>query len=46
MKQWIKVLAGLMCLVSVAQADMMAPDTLIKSTSEEVIAIIKQEPRY
>lgn len=43
MKQWIKVLAGLMCLVSVAHADMMPPDTLIKSTSEEVIAIIKQD---
>lgn len=43
MKQWIKVLAGLMCLVSVAQADMMAPDALIKVTSDEVIAIIKQD---
>lgn len=43
MKQWIKVLAGLMCLVSVAQADMMAPDALIKATSDEVIAIIKQD---
>ncbi|MFY9260845.1 MAG: ABC transporter substrate-binding protein [Gallionella sp.] len=43
MKQWLKVLAGLCCLVSVAQAEMVAPDALIKSTSDEVISIIKQD---
>ncbi len=43
MKQWLKVLAGLLCLVSVAQAEMLAPDALIKATSDEVIGIIKQD---
>ncbi|MDD2776589.1 MAG: ABC transporter substrate-binding protein [Gallionella sp.] len=43
MKQWIKILVSLMCWVGIAHADIMAPDELIKSTSDEVIAIIKQD---
>jgi phospholipid transport system substrate-binding protein len=43
MKQWLKVLAGVFCLVSMAQAEIVAPDVLIQSTSDEVIAIIKQD---
>jgi phospholipid transport system substrate-binding protein len=43
MKKWLKVLAGLLCLVSVAQAEIIAPDALIKTTSDEVISIIKQD---
>lgn len=43
MKQWFKVLSGLFFLVSVAQAEVVAPDALIKATSDEVIAIIKQD---
>jgi phospholipid transport system substrate-binding protein len=43
MKQWLKLLVGVFCLVSIAQAEIVAPDTLIKSTSDEVITIIKQD---
>ena len=43
MKQWLKVLAIVLCLINVAQAEIVAPDALIKMTSDEVIAIIKQD---
>ena len=38
-----KVVVGFLCMVSVAQAEMVAPDVLIKTTAEEVIAIVKQD---
>lgn len=43
MKQWLKVLVAMLCWVSVANAEMLAPAALIKATSDEVIAIIKQD---
>ncbi len=43
MKQWFKVLVAMLCWVSVANAEMLAPAALIKATSDEVIAIIKQD---
>lgn len=43
MKQWLKVLVVVLCWVNVASAGMLAPDALIKTTSDEVIAIIKQD---
>jgi phospholipid transport system substrate-binding protein len=38
-----KAVIGLFCLVGVAQAEVVAPDVLIKTTADEVIAIIKQD---
>ncbi|MFA6061258.1 MAG: ABC transporter substrate-binding protein [Gallionella sp.] len=39
-----KAIAGWLLLVGAAQADMVAPDALIKDTALEVIAIVKQDP--
>lgn len=43
MKLWLKVLVAMLCWVSVASAEMLPPGELIKKTSDEVIAIIKQD---
>ena len=43
MKELCKIIAGLLCVVGVAQAEVVAPDALIKKTVDEVIAIIKQD---
>ncbi|MDH4235137.1 MAG: ABC transporter substrate-binding protein [Gallionella sp.] len=43
MKALFRILAGLVCVIGVAQAEVVAPDVLIKNTVEEVIAIIKQD---
>jgi len=38
------VVAGLSCLVGIAQAEVVAPDVLIRETAQEVITIVKQDP--
>lgn len=43
MKLLLKVVAGLFCLVAVAQAEVVAPDVLVKNTAEDVLAIVKQD---
>lgn len=43
MKYLFKIVVGLLCVVSVAQAEVIAPDALIKTTADEVIAIVKQD---
>ncbi|MDO8811073.1 MAG: ABC transporter substrate-binding protein [Gallionella sp.] len=43
MKGLFKVAVGLLCVVGFAQAEVMAPDALIKTTAEEVVAIVKQD---
>ena len=42
----LKVALGLVCAVSVAQAEVVAPDVLIRDTAQEVIAIVKQDPEF
>ena len=37
------VVAGLSCLVGIAQAEVVAPDVLIRETAQEVITIVKQD---
>ena len=39
----LKIVAGLLCAVAVAQAEVIAPDVLIKTTTEEVLAIVKKD---
>ncbi|OGS80538.1 MAG: hypothetical protein A2Z94_01820 [Gallionellales bacterium GWA2_55_18] len=43
MKDLFKVVVGLLCVVGFAQAEVIAPDALIKTTAEEVISIVKQD---
>ncbi len=43
MKKILLVLAGLFCMAAVAQAEVIAPDVLIRNTVQEVVAIIKQD---
>ncbi len=43
MKHLVKVFIGLLCLVSVAQADTTAPDQLIRSMVDEVVDVVKQD---
>ena len=43
MKNLFKVVVGLLCLVSVAQAEIVAPDVLIKTTVDEVLSIVRQD---
>lgn len=43
MKHCLMAVAGLLCAVAVAQAEMLAPDVLIKTTVQDVITIIKQD---
>lgn len=43
MKQLIRIFAGLLCAIGIAQAEVVAPDVLIRSTVDEVIAVIKQD---
>lgn len=38
-----KIVMGFFCMLGVARAEIIAPDALIKSTADEVIAIIKQD---
>ena len=43
MKYLLKTVVGFLCAISVAQAEVIAPDVLIKTTAEEVLAIVKQD---
>jgi phospholipid transport system substrate-binding protein len=43
-KLLLKIVAGLMLFAGVAQADVVAPDALIRDTAQDVITIIKQDP--
>lgn len=43
MNSWLKVFAGVLSMVGVARADVVAPDVLINTTVQEVIAIVKQD---
>lgn len=43
MKQLFKIFAVLLCAIGIAQAEVVAPDVLIRSTVEEVLAIVKQD---
>lgn len=43
MRKLIGIFVGLMCMIGVAQAEVLAPDALIEKTVQEVIAIIKQD---
>lgn len=38
-----RIVIGFFCMLGVAQAEIIAPDALIKTTADEVIAIIKQD---
>ena len=39
----LKIIAGFLCMISVAQAEMVAPDALISTTVQEVLTIVKQD---
>ncbi len=43
MKGVLKIAAGLVCMIGVAQAEMVAPDMLIKTTAQDVLAIVRQD---
>src|SRR5574340_975674 len=43
MKRLLKIVAGLFCLVGAAHAEVLPPDVLIKTTVQDVIAIVKQD---
>lgn len=44
MKFFLRIALLVACMGSVAQADVGAPDVLIRDTAQEVISIIKQDP--
>ena len=37
------VVVALLCIAGVAQAEMVAPDELIKTTAQDVLTIVKQD---
>jgi len=43
MRNFCRMIAVWLCVVGVAQAEVLAPDVLIKKTVDEVIAVIKQD---
>lgn len=43
MKQLVKILAGVLCAIGIAQAEVVAPDVLIRNTVDEVLAIVRQD---
>ncbi len=43
MKMLLKVVAVLLCMVGIAQAEAVAPDVLIKTTAQDVLEIVKQD---
>jgi phospholipid transport system substrate-binding protein len=43
MKGLLKVIAGFLCMIGFAQAEMVAPDELIKTTAQDVLVIVKQD---
>lgn len=42
----LKITLGLICAAGVAQAEVLAPDALIRDTAQEVIVIVKQDPDF
>lgn len=40
---FVGMVAGLLCMVGVAQAETVAPDALIKTTVQDVLGIVKQD---
>lgn len=43
MKMLLKVVAVLLCMAGIAQAEAVAPDVLIKTTAQDVLEIVKQD---
>lgn len=43
MKYLLKVFLGLLCFAGVAQAEIIAPDVLIRTTVDEVLSIVKHD---
>jgi phospholipid transport system substrate-binding protein len=43
MKYLLKLVLGLLCVIAVAQAEVIAPDVLIRTTVDEVLSIVKQD---
>jgi len=43
MRFFLKIILSLFCVIAVAQAEVVAPDVLIKTTAEEVLAIVRQD---
>jgi len=43
MKMLLKVFAILSCMIGIAWAEVVAPDALIKTTAQDVLAIVKQD---
>lgn len=43
MKKLVRIFAGLMFAIGIAQADVVAPDVLIRNTVDEVLAIVRQD---
>jgi phospholipid transport system substrate-binding protein len=43
MNGFLKIVAGLLCVVGFARAEIVAPDELIKTTAQDVLAIVKQD---
>ena len=39
----LKIVVGFLCMTAVAQAEVVAPDTLINNTVQEVLTIVKQD---
>ncbi len=43
LKSFIVLIAGALCLAGIAQAEVVAPDVLIRNTAQEVIDIVKKD---
>ena len=43
MKNLLKIIVGLLCFAGIAQAEIIAPDVLIKTTVDEVLSIVKHD---
>ena len=43
MQRLMNFVVAMLCVVGVAQAEVVAPDALIKTTAQEVLAIVKQD---
>jgi len=43
MKSLFKVIVGLLCVMGIARAEVVAPDVLIKATVQDVLSVVKQD---
>lgn len=43
MKNLLKIFVGLLCFAGIAQAEIIAPDVLIKTTVDEVLSIVRND---